>query len=106
MENPWVFDPFQHGSSFSSLMNCGISNRTCFPWRRWSDPPSPVASRVTAGRRLYDWFSEYRLRAAGREDILEKVGRLGAKNEWLLNGCWLMISSPFHRFFLLQHMGI
>ena len=23
--------------------------------------------------RLYDWFSEYRLRAAGREDILEKA---------------------------------
>ena len=46
-----------------------------------------IASRVMAlprqTGRLYDWFSEYRLRAAGREDILEKVGRLGGKDEWL-----------------------
>eukprot|EP00434_Breviolum_minutum_P038437 symbB.v1.2.034093.t1/scaffold4322.1/size41248/4 len=28
---------------------------------------------------LYDWFSEYRLRAAGREDILEKVHNHQAK---------------------------
>ena len=26
--------------------------------------------------RLYDWFSEYRLRAAGRDDILEKASVL------------------------------
>ncbi|CAE7201803.1 hypothetical protein AK812_SmicGene10482 [Symbiodinium microadriaticum] len=28
---------------------------------------------------LYDWFSEYRLKAAGREDILEKVHSHQAK---------------------------
>ena len=34
---------------------------------------SHVRCSVRWSPRLYDWFSEYRLKAAGREDILEKA---------------------------------
>ena len=49
----------------------------------WSHCFAGHGFAATFAGRLYDWFSEYRLRAAGREDILEKVGRLGGKDEWL-----------------------
>ena len=85
------FDPFQ----------------PCFKFHLWNFNQNFVLNHcgaIGAGcpsvGRLYDWFSEYRLRAAGREDILEKVGRLGGKDEWLLNPCWLRISSSFHSFCL------
>ena len=60
--------PVEVGKSLSHLFTRIYTPHGFFP----SGPTSKLTTTMEICR-LYDWFSEYRLRAAGREDILEKA---------------------------------